>query len=121
MIILSFSKSILKKLQDRGLIDLPQIPSECAHSAHMFYIKVKDIKTRAALIGCLKKTGVLSVFHYIPLHSSRAGKRYGRFSGKDVWTARESKRILRLPMFYDLTAGDVGSIIKTIKKFYHEA
>lgn len=110
----------LKVLENKGLIDLPRIPSGCEHSAHMFYIKVKDIKTRGMLIECLKKTGVLSVFHYIPLHSSKAGKRYGRFSGKDIWTTRESKRILRLPMFYDLTNRDVHSIVKTIKKFYHE-
>ena len=110
----------LKVLEDKGLINLPRTPSGCEHSAHMFYIKVKDIKTRGMLIECLKKTGVLSVFHYIPLHSSKAGKRYGRFLGKDIWTTRESKRILRLPMFYDLTNRDVHSIVKTIKRFYHE-
>ncbi|MEI6437703.1 MAG: dTDP-4-amino-4,6-dideoxygalactose transaminase [Candidatus Omnitrophota bacterium] len=112
-----YYKSLLP-LSDRGVISLPHIPKDCAHSAHMFYIKVKDLKTRGRLIDHLKAAGILSVFHYIPLHSSKAGKRFGRFSGKDEWTTKESLRLLRLPLFGDLTPGNVRLIVNTIKKFY---
>lgn len=108
----------LKILEDNGLIDLPYIPLECTHSAHMFYIKVKDIKTRTRLIECLKENGILSVFHYIPLHTVKAGRKYGKFSGKDIWTLKESERILRLPMFYELSRSEMNKIIRVIKKFY---
>jgi dTDP-4-amino-4,6-dideoxygalactose transaminase len=110
----------LKILEDSGFIDLPEIPVKCSHSAHMFYIKVRDIKTRTKLIKYLGENGILSVFHYIPLHSSEAGRRYGRFSGYDKLTTRESERILRLPMFYSLTKSNLYTIIKAIKKFYSD-
>lgn len=108
----------LKPLEENGFIDLPFFPKECRHSAHMFYIKVKNIKERSKLINLLKKNGVLSVFHYIPLHKSNAGMKYGRFSGKDIWTTRESERILRLPMFCNLSAANIYNIIKIITRYY---
>ena len=108
----------LLPLSQKGFIDLPTIPGECQHNAHMFYIKVKDIEERSSLINYLKQHNILSVFHYIPLHSSPAGKKYGVFCGDDNWTTKESERLLRLPMYYGLTKEIVTAIVEKIWMFY---
>ena len=105
-------------LKDLKEIDLPVVPKECQHNGHMFYIKVKDIEERTRLISYLKDNGVNAVFHYIPLHSSPAGLKFGRFNGVDKYTTRESERLLRLPLYYGITKDDVLTVIKTVKKFY---
>lgn len=108
----------LQPLAEEGCIELPTIPDGCVHNAHMFYIKTKDLAERTALIRHLKENGVGAVFHYIPLHSSEAGKRFGRFHGEDRYTTRESERIVRLPMYYGLTLEEVGHICERIRKFW---
>lgn len=108
----------LKEIQEKGKIELPYIPSECKHNAHMFYLKTSDLEERTKLINYLHDHGVKAVFHYVPLHSSEAGKRYGEFVGKDRYTTKESDRLVRLPMFYALKYEDVRYITKIIKKFY---
>ncbi len=108
----------LKPLADAGKIELPVIPEGCTHNAHMFYIKAKDITERTALISFLKENDILSVFHYIPLHTSPAGKKLGRFSGEDVYTTKESERLTRLPLYYGLTKEQNLYIIDKIKEFY---
>ena len=108
----------LKGLAENGKIELPVIPEGCVHNAHMFYIKAKDIQERTALISYLKENGVLSVFHYIPLHTAPAGMKFGRFHGEDKYTTRESERLLRLPMYYGLEPGQVDYICELIQKFY---
>ena len=108
----------LKDLKEKELLELPVIPAECVHNAHMFYIKAKDLSERTALIEYLKKNGVLSVFHYIPLHTAPAGKKYGRFHGEDRYTTRESERLLRLPMYYGLKESEISYITDLIHKFY---
>lgn len=110
----------LKPLEDIGLITLPVIPDECIHNAHMFYIKVKDLDERTELIEHLKAKGIFSVFHYVPLHSSKAGLKYGRFSGKDIWTTKESNRLLRLPMYYGLKESEINEVVTSIFSFYKE-
>ena len=108
----------LLELSESGYIDLPFIPKNCKHNAHMFYIKAKDITERQELIDYLKKKNIYTAFHYVPLHSSPAGIEYGRFSGKDVYTTKESERLLRLPMYYGLKLEEVDKICKLIKQFY---
>ena len=108
----------LSHLSDRGLIDLPVIPGDCVHNAHMFYIKAKDLDERTRLIAYLKERGVYSVFHYIPLHSSPAGKRLGRFAGEDKYTTKESERLMRLPMYYGLKLSEVDEICDNIERFF---
>jgi len=108
----------LKPLEDRGYLHLPVIPKECAHNAHIFYIKVKDIEERKQLLNYLKRNNILAVFHYIPLHSSKAGIKFGRFHGEDRFTTKESKRLLRLPMYFGLKESDIVKITKSIEKFY---
>lgn len=107
----------LESLESEGKLERPFVPEGCQHNAHMYYIKVKDLDTRTRLIAYLKENGIYSAFHYVPLHSSPAGSRFGRFSGTDVYTTRESERLLRLPMFYDLTEDNMGYIVERIKKF----
>lgn len=109
---------LLKELEEEGYIRLPEIPEECTHNAHMFYIKTKDLEERQNLISFLKAKGVGAVFHYIPLHSAPAGKKYGEFFGKDIYTTSESERLLRLPLYYGLKEQDVMYITEQVKKFY---
>ena len=108
----------LKELEERGLIELPVIPSNCEHNAHMFYIKCKNLEERTQLIKHLKDNDILSVFHYIPLHSAEAGIRYGRFHGKDEFTTRESERLLRLPLYYELEEEKTRYIVEKIINYY---
>ena len=108
----------LKELADSGRIELPVIPEGCVHNAHMFYIKAKDLEERTKLIAYMKENGVGCVFHYIPLHSAPAGRKFGRFSGEDKYTTRESERLMRLPMYYGLKFDEIDYIIKTVKEFY---
>ena len=108
----------LSDLRAEGKIELPYIPDGCVHNAHMFYIKAKDFEERTALIKHLKENNILSVFHYIPLHSSPAGKRFGVFNGEDKYTTKESERLTRLPLYYGLTEDENQYIISKIKEFY---
>lgn len=108
----------LLPLAECGKIDLPVVPEHCVHNAHMFYIKAKDIEERTALIDHLAKNDILSVFHYIPLHTAPAGKRFGRFHGEDRYTTKESERLARLPMYYGLTIEQVDYICDAVKSFY---
>ena len=108
----------LKSLADAGKVELPTIPEGCEHNAHMFYLKVADLAERSALIKHLKENGVMAVFHNIPLHSTPAGERFGRFNGEDVYTTRESDRLVRLPMYYGLTPEDARIVVDSVKSFF---
>ena len=109
---------LLKPLEDEGKLELPVIPDGCVHTAHMFYIKLKDIDERSAMIKHLRQYEIGSVFHYIPLHTSLAGQRFGRFFGDDVFTTRESERLLRLPLYYGLKENQVEFICEKVKEFF---
>jgi len=110
--------TLLRPLRDRGAIELPVIPEGCVHNAHMYYIKTKDIAERTRLIGYLKEREINAVFHYIPLHTAPAGEKFGRFSGEDKYTTKESERLLRLPMYYGLKEQEIEYICETIGQFY---
>lgn len=109
---------MLSPLRDKGYIELPVIPDECVHNAHMFYIKAKDLDERTKLIDHVKAGGALPVFHYIPLHSSPAGKKFGRFNGEDKYTTAHSERLVRMPMYYGLDIDTVSKICELITGFY---
>ena len=109
---------LLTDLQKQGVISLPVVPENCAHHAHMFYIKAKDLDERTHLIDFLKEQGILAVFHYIPLHTAPAGKKFGVFCGEDRYTTKESERLVRLPMYYGLEEEKVVYIANKIKDFY---
>lgn len=108
----------LESLAEAGKIELPVVPEGCVHNAHMFYIKAADLEERTALIAYLKEKEILSVFHYIPLHTAPAGMKFGRFHGEDRYTTRESERLARLPMYYGLAMEQVDYICGAVKGFY---
>ncbi|MCR5609670.1 MAG: dTDP-4-amino-4,6-dideoxygalactose transaminase, partial [Lachnospiraceae bacterium] len=99
-------------------IELPYVPQECKHNAHMFYIKVSDLNRRMDLLEYMNNHNVNCVFHYVPLHSAEGGIKYGRFNGKDQYTTRESDRLLRLPMYYDLSIKDKCEVVHYLKKYF---
>ena len=99
-------------------MELPVVPEGCVHNAHMFYLKCRDLGQRQELIAHLKKRGVMAVFHYIPLHSSPAGLRFGRFDGEDLHTTRESERLVRLPLYFGMSATDRDVVIRAVLDFF---
>ncbi|ALV93947.1 MULTISPECIES: dTDP-4-amino-4,6-dideoxygalactose transaminase [Pantoea] len=108
----------LQPLAAAGRIEIPVVPKHCRHNAHMFYIKLRDSDDRQALINWMKEAEILTVFHYIPLHSSPAGERFGRFLGDDVFTTSESERLLRLPLFYNLSDNNQRTVISSLLSFF---
>lgn len=108
----------LADLKQKGRLELPYVPGECKHNAHMYYIKCKNESERAALISFLKEREIMAVFHYIPLHSSVAGRRFGRFHGEDRYTTAESERLLRLPLYYGLSETDCAAVIEAVHDFF---
>lgn len=110
----------LKPLAQKGYLEQPYVPAECQHNAHMYYIKLPSLKERTDFISYLKENGILSVFHYIPLHTAPAGIKFGRFVGEDKYTTKESERLVRLPMYYHLTQEDKDYIVDTIFKYFEQ-
>ena len=108
----------LQVLQEDGKITLPFVPEYCRHNGHMFYIKAKNLQERTELIKYLKTKNVNAVFHYVPLHSAPAGRKFGRFNGQDIYTTKESERLVRLPMYFGLSKDEKDKVIKAIKEFY---
>ncbi len=113
--------SAFAELADAGVIVRPTVPAHCRHNAHMYYIKCKDLEERTALIRYLLDHEILPASHYVPLHSAAAGLKYSRFHGEDIYTTRESERLLRLPMYWTLTEEDQDEVILRVKEFYHAA
>ena len=109
---------LLSELSQQGKIALPSMPEGCQHNAHMFYIKVADIEERTDLINFLKQKEIISVFHYVPLHSAPAGKRFSRFSGEDNFTTQESEKIIRLPLWYGMEQHKVDAVVGAIESYF---
>lgn len=107
-----------KPLADAGKVELPTVPPDCQHNGHMFYLKLKDLQERTDFIKFMDDNGVNCVFHYIPLHSAPAGKKYCRFHGENQFTTRESERLVRLPMYYGLSAEYLNTVIDAVKNFW---
>lgn len=116
----NFYRESLKDLEKAERVTLPTIPSHCTHNAHMFYIKVRDLEERTRLLSYMKENDILCVFHYIPLHSAPAGKKYGRFSGEDRFTTKESERLLRLPLYYGLKKETAELIVEKLHDFFNK-
>lgn len=111
-------RQALEPLERFGCLVLPTLPEGCAHNGHMFYVKCASLAERTALIAHLATRDVLAVFHYVPLHSSPAGQRYGRFDGEDTYTTVEGDRLVRLPLYYAMKPEDLETVIKAVKEFY---
>lgn len=108
----------LKELERKEYISLPIIPQDCTNNAHMFYIKTKELKTRTNLLSYLKEKSIHAVFHYVPLHSAPAGRKYGRFHGEDIYTTKHSEMIVRLPLYYGISDNDIDCVIEAMHEFY---
>jgi len=105
-------------LAEKGLLGVPYVPEECVHNAHLFYVKLADLEERTDFMNYLKANGVQASFHYVPLHSAPAGRKFGRFHGEDVYTTKESERLTRLPMYYGLTPEDREKVISTVLSYF---
>ena len=110
----------LQPLFKKGLVGLPIVPANCKQNAHMFYLKLNDLTQRTAFIKHMKDSDAMTVFHYIPLHSSPAGKVCGVFSGEDSFTTRESECLVRLPMYFGLKEETVKIVMNNIRGFFNE-
>lgn len=111
----------LKPLEEQGLLQFLAPPAECAHNAHMFAVRLKDLAERTAFTKYLKEQGIVVSFHYVPLHSAPAGQKFGRFHGEDVYTTKESERLTRLPMYYNLTLEDREKVVNAIFAFFGQS
>ena len=100
------------------LLEMPTIPRECSNNAHMFYIKCRSLEERTDFIDHMRERGVQCTFHYVPLHSSPAGQRFGRFHGQDVYTTRESERLVRFPLFYGMTDEERATVCEAARAFF---
>ena len=107
---------LLEDLFIKKIIKLPSVPNECIHNGHMFYIKLNDLDQRTNFINFLKGLNVMAVFHYIPLHSSPFGVNCGRFSGVDIFTTKESERLVRLPIYYGFH--DSVKVVEAINSYF---
>lgn len=113
-----FYDNKLRPLADEGRIELASIPSGCAHNAHMFYLKTSGLEERTALLEHLKQREIMAVFHYVPLHTAKAGRAYGRFHGTDHFTTNESERLVRLPMWFGINDESQQKVVDAISEFY---
>lgn len=116
--IFDFYKKSLQFLAKSNTLELPDITEQSEYNGHIFYVKAKDIKQRDELILYLKSNGIAACFHYIPLHSSEAGIKYGIFSGNNNYTTSESEKLLRLPIYESLTEINASMIVEKILAFY---
>ena len=110
---------LLKPLQDKGCIELPLLDRGDACNGHMYFIITRSLEERTRLIEFLREKGISAIFHYIPLHSSPAGMKYGRPSGSMKVTDEVSDRIVRLPLFYEMTFEEVEVVSERLWDFYH--
>ena len=113
-------KEGLSELEKREYIEFGMIPDECTNNAHMFYIKVRDLENRTNLLNYLKENGIQAVFHYVPLHSAPAGRKFGRFNGEDRYTTKESERLIRLPLFYSISDEEVEYTIEMLLEYFRK-
>ena len=107
-----------RELEQQGLVELPVIPEGIVHNAHMYYLKLRDLAQRTDFIEFMKQQGVMTPFHYIPLHSAPAGLKFGRFHGEDEWTTRESERLVRLPLYYGISEKDRSHVIESVVSYF---
>lgn len=107
----------LGPLAAAGIIELPVVTETCLHNAHMFYLKVKDLKERTSLLAYFRQDAIGAVFHYVPLHSAPAGLKYGRFSGRDIYTTSQSERLIRLPLYYGITGEEINMVCEKIREW----
>lgn len=113
-----FYHQAFANLEQAGYVSRPVIPPYAVHNAHMYYLKLADLETRTRFISYLKEQGVMAVFHYVPLHTSVAGQKFGRFFGEDKYTTKESERLARLPLYYGIGQENREKVAEAVKNFF---
>jgi len=108
----------LKDLADRGCILLPFLQKEASGNGHIFFIVGPDAEQSSRLIQHLKSKNIFAITHYVPLHSSNAGKKYGKVSGDMKVTDDMSQRVIRLPMFYRMQEQEVDRVVQAVREFF---
>lgn len=114
-------RNALSQLIETDRIEIQRHPEGTAHNAHMFYIKLGNRAERDAMASWLRKNGITAPFHYVPLHSSQAGRRFGHFVGEDRYTTQESERLLRLPLFFNMTDEQQNRVVSAVLGFWQVA
>jgi dTDP-4-amino-4,6-dideoxygalactose transaminase len=104
----------LEALEERGLLRRPAIPAEVGHNAHLYYVLLPDETDRDSVLTGLKELGVHAVFHYVPLHSSEAGRRHGRASAPLPYTDAASDRVIRLPLWNGMSEGQISHVVEAV-------
>lgn len=112
-----FCRQHLLPLEADGLLRLPIIPEECVGNYHLFYILLPDGPTRDNLLAFLKEQNIFAVFHYVPLHSSPMGQKFGNREGELPVTEDLSRRLLRLPLYFTLTTEEQLRIVRAVAEF----
>ena len=107
---------LLAPLETEGLLRRPIVPNECQHNAHMYYVLLNSEINREALLAEFKRQDIGAVFHYVPLHSSPAGRRYSRVNGEMAVTNRQSARLVRLPLWVGLTNAQQDRVVETLRR-----
>jgi dTDP-4-amino-4,6-dideoxygalactose transaminase len=119
--IYEFYQTHLRELETAGLVRLPRVNADCGTNHHMFYMLLPNLEARAGLIEHLRNQGIMSVFHYVPLHTAPVGLSFGYHEGDLPVTEELSERLVRLPFYYDLTEQDQLAVVTNIKKYIWQA
>lgn len=106
---------LLEPLEKEGLLRRPVVPADCQHNAHMYYVLLDSAASREQLLDDLKRQGIGAVFHYVPLHASPAGERYGRVHDSMAVTERQSERLVRLPLWLGISEAEQNQVVEQIK------
>lgn len=109
---------VFQRLEMEGLLRCPIVPRQCQHNAHLYYLLLRDLETRTIMMEKLKQQGISAVFHYVPLHSSIAGQKFGRVGSEMNVTNDLADRLLRLPMFANIEAEQISIVTDVIKQFF---
>lgn len=116
----NFYEEQFRELSQAERMILPTVPPGCVHNGHIFYIRVADRRERDKLLAFLREQGIMAAFHYVPLHTSLAGKKYGRFHGRDEVTTKESERLLRLPLYYGMKQEEKEQVVETVRAWFRK-
>jgi dTDP-4-amino-4,6-dideoxygalactose transaminase len=108
----------LRPLEDRALLTFPAVPTDCEHNAHIFYFEINSAGERKALMAHMAEKGVATAPHYVPLHTSEAGRRIGRFVGDDARTIEAANRLVRLPLYTEMTADEQMAVVRALRQFW---
>ena len=111
----NFYREALQSWENKGRIKLPAVPDGCEHNGHIFYVRAENKEHRDSLLSYLRGCGIMAAFHYIPLHSAPAGKKYGRFHGTDEVTTKESECLIRLPLYYGMSTEEKTRVVEAVE------